>query len=600
MVLNLDSISFFPRLSQCLFALASGIKALQKQDSNPTSRRESAASGSSNPSSSSGINSISTNAATLAFGSTFPITHPSSTLSNPAVSTSIRPGVEGTLTQLNAATSELLKAVFNLGLYYPRLADGFQDSTDPNQSGRAVAGESFHEALEPLLDPIIRLMIVLPLSSTPAPNPPSIAPTPPVMTGCPLGPPLTNVIACLLNFPVSGYREEWFGKTFSSRTQSKEKGKPRSAAKFLAGALFGNPFAKEKADLGKEKNASSSPNLGSSSNLEDDEEDSDEEEVQEPTLLNLATGEDGSLKVHARAPPVLKKLLLLLDSMLARYFSVSDPDSPSVKRIADSDGISLEEIFQPLLLLLRKLAAEDNRSRKFLREILLPPDIDREIPLDKRGDTTGRLVRLMSAVLLPQCARAAGELLLAICEGDGNLMTEEFGWGPCAGFLTNNGGVGNALPGNNARAGTKASKGKGPSHPNHEGRSINPITGSYNPTAEELSKDPINQLSNEEKEAEAEKMFTLFDRMNKTGIIKVKDPRENMMESGRFEEIETRNQKDEMEKIRNEELNDEEEVEKEMKAFRERKEIARKRAQNLARNSIVGASTNLNGGFGGI
>lgn len=530
------------------------------------------------------------NAAVLALGigmsgsfqSSIPATS-SSTLVNNSNQTPSRPGVEGTMTQLNAATSELLKALFNLGLYYPRLsATPFLSSTNTSDpmSDRPIVGESFHESLAPLLDPIIRFLIILPISSP-----------------CPLAPPMTNVIAALLNFPIKGYRDHWFGNAFLVNKKKKTE-KPKSAAKFLAGAIFGNPFngtaAGSPSGKEREKDSTSSPKIGAATSAaaaghvgstEDEVESMSEDEDEESMkTLNLATGEDGALKVHSTAPPVLKKLLILLDRMCSRYFAISDPDDTAVKRQAMADGIELEEIFQPLILLLRKLSSEDDKVRRYLRMVLLPPEVDREIPLDRRGDTTGRLVRLMSAVLLPQCARAAGELLLALCEGDPSLMTEEFGYGPCAGFLSNNNLAG-SLP---SKRPTKARdhKHKESRDENGEIRTINPITGSYNPTSTELANDPINKLSDLEKEKEAEKLYSLFDRMNKTGVMKVKDPRESLMQNdpGRFQEIEDKIQKDEIESLRKEELEDEELVEREMRELRKRKEVARERAAKLARN----------------
>jgi hypothetical protein len=87
---------------------------------------------------------------------------------------------------------------------------------------------------------------------------------------------------------------------------------------------------------------------------------------------------------------------------------------------------------------------------------------------------------------------------------------------------------------------------------------INPITGTYWPGGEssESAQSPMTEF---EKEQEAERMCSLFDRMNRSGIISATDPRKLAVESGRFQEIE---QSVDVEQ-------DEEDKLEEMKALRE-------------------------------
>lgn len=54
--------------------------------------------------------------------------------------------IPGTQAQLYAALSELLKSLFNLGLYYPRMADDM--GSGKAKEDRAVLGEAFHPAFE--------------------------------------------------------------------------------------------------------------------------------------------------------------------------------------------------------------------------------------------------------------------------------------------------------------------------------------------------------------------------------------------------------------------------------------------------------------------
>lgn len=179
---------------------------------------------------------------------------------------------------------------------------------------------------------------------------------------------------------------------------------------------------------------------------------------------------------------------------------------------------------------------------------------DRTQGLDKRRDMTGILVRLMSSNEYPRLARASGELLLALCDGQAARMAAEIGYGPCAGFLHSIGQV-NALPG------APLTNGKG--------KLVDPVTGKVQPTAEEMSRqDQALPMTEEEKETEADRLFSLFDRMDRTGVMKVQNPLKQAVDSGRFQEIENKSEEEERERAEEEDRCLETTVEREMKAFR--------------------------------
>lgn len=69
-------------------------------------------------------------------------------------------------------------------------------------------------------------------------------------------------------------------------------------------------------------------------------------------------------------------------------------------------------------------------------------------------------------------------------------------------------------------------------------KEINPITGQY--VSSEKQPD-LKDMTDEEKEREAEKLFVLFERLKKTGIIDVENPIAKAMQEsqGRFEEIDS-------------------------------------------------------------
>lgn len=101
------------------------------------------------------------------------------------------------------------------------------------------------------------------------------------------------------------------------------------------------------------------------------------------------------------------------------------------------------------------------------------------------------------------------------------------------------------------------------------------MTGQFDPTPAELASDPINALSDSEKEREAEKLFALFDRINRTGVISVKNPMQAAAEEGRFEEIDAKVEEEERRAREEEEERDEREVGKMMEERRRKMEKAR-------------------------
>ncbi|KAJ2176962.1 hypothetical protein GGH18_006227 [Coemansia sp. RSA 530] len=68
-----------------------------------------------------------------------------------------------------------------------------------------------------------------------------------------------------------------------------------------------------------------------------------------------------------------------------------------------------------------------------------------------------------------------------------------------------------------------------------ESGAVNPVTGRY--WSQEDTNQELANMTDEEKEREAERLFVLFERLNKTGIIKTANPVRAAAESGRFEEL---------------------------------------------------------------
>ncbi|KAH9007276.1 guanine nucleotide exchange factor synembryn-domain-containing protein [Lactarius hatsudake] len=194
----------------------------------------------------------------------------------------------------------------------------------------------------------------------------------------------------------------------------------------------------------------------------------------------------------------------LLEVSLSHYFpGTVESDDASVRATAKAESEStLDELLAPLVMLLLKLVTGDAGARDRVREWLLPPNLDRTVVLESRADTLGRLLRLLTSVYHTRLNSMSGELLYAVCNHDAMQLISQVGYGNVAGFLFNKGVV----------TGPPTSGGaSGSADPS--GAQINPITGAIQ------EERPDIEMTEEEREHEAEKLFVLFDRLERSGAV---------------------------------------------------------------------------------
>ncbi|ELU39698.1 Ric8 domain-containing protein [Rhizoctonia solani AG-1 IA] len=298
---------------------------------------------------------------------------------------------------------------------------------------------------------------------------------------------LTYAIHALLNVPVAPFAHLWFpqspkpSRSSSSGTQSPrpsldKNGSPVEAHGSGSGSGNGSPLSRALNLL----NRRSSPGRKSPP---------------------LPTGDSA-----IRALSILQNLLAL------HLPGNCDPDDAGVRAAAKSKGVSLDEVGAPIAALVTRLAAGDDGARTRMAAVVLPPDMDRSSPLEKKDDFLGRCIRLMTSVYYPTLNDAIGELLFVLCGSDGQALSAAIGYGNAAGHLYNKG----------IMAPPPASSG---------GDDINPITG----TREAPSGPSLSEMTDEEKQREAEKLFVLFDRMERMGMAK--NPIREAFQSGKFENL---------------------------------------------------------------
>lgn len=166
----------------------------------------------------------------------------------------------------------------------------------------------------------------------------------------------------------------------------------------------------------------------------------------------------------------------------------------SMQAYKDND---LEQTVTPLVSVLRSIhesAPED--VQKIIRTKILPAKDDREMVLGRGESLPARLLRNSTNPLTPQLRDAISHFLFELSDKDASKFVENVGYGFASGFLFQNN---IPVPQNAVGA-----DGAGPS-----GRPVNPITGQF---LDQESGPDLPEMTEEEKEREAERLFVLFER----------------------------------------------------------------------------------------
>lgn len=373
------------------------------------------------------------------------------------------------------AMSDLLKLTFNLLLYYPKLSESEPQNSDTPNDGENVMGDFWNPKLDGLLPPLLRVFSSLP------PTFPS-----------PLTAPLTHVIHSLITIPITpALRPVWFAvpATQSSRD-----------------TLVTTP----KASSTSQRTESSTPSSRSDSPTR-----------YSPTAPKLSTL-DRALSVLAvgrkslsRSPSpnlsatadIVQRTFDLLEVSFSHYFPGDiDGDDVSVRERCKEESMdSLDDILSPLIVLVTRLCLADETCRVRVRQWIVPDDLDRSSALESRPDLLGRCLRLLSSVYHPRLKDSVGEMLFAVSDSNATTLSALFGYGNVAGFLFHKGVMSAPAqdPGSSNASLTTSS-----------GTAIDPITGKTVELTPSLS-----DMTDDEKMHEMEKLFVLFDRLEKSGAL---------------------------------------------------------------------------------
>ncbi|KAK3393711.1 guanine nucleotide exchange factor [Podospora didyma] len=233
--------------------------------------------------------------------------------------------------------------------------------------------------------------------------------------------------------------------------------------------------------------------------------------------------------------PIINALLNLpLDDkdIQASFFPKDEPQSV-VMRLIDLLDLALksyseselEQTTTPLVCVI-SIAYEHAPSdvRQSIRTGLLPTEEERQNVLGEGNTLAARLLRNSTNPLAPELRNAISHLFFDISDKDASKFVKNVGYGFASGFLFQN-----QIPIPEAASEAfNAGSSEGPERP------VNPVTGQFL-DAESVSDLP--EMTDEEKEREAEKLFVLFERLKQTGVMDVQNPVEKAFHEGRFEEL---------------------------------------------------------------
>ncbi|XP_029010681.1 synembryn-A isoform X2 [Betta splendens] len=239
-------------------------------------------------------------------------------------------------------------------------------------------------------------------------------------------------------------------------------------------------------------------------------------------LLSCADGEELNDEFHGHTVNLLGNLPVpCLDVLVMPKVQQCSTESQGINMDAAdmllefmerkiNQGHKLKETLLPSLNLLTESARIHRETRKFLRSKVLPPLREVRNRPEVGSSLRNKLVRLMTHIDT-DVKDCAAEFLFVLCKENVSRFIKYTGYGNAAGLLAARGllRVGKDL-------GNYSDDEESETEEYKEAKAnINPITG----VVEDEKPDPMEGMTEEEKEYEAMKLVQMFDRLSRTNMI---------------------------------------------------------------------------------
>ncbi|KAI0410106.1 guanine nucleotide exchange factor [Xylaria palmicola] len=184
----------------------------------------------------------------------------------------------------------------------------------------------------------------------------------------------------------------------------------------------------------------------------------------------------------------------------------------------------LEAIVTPLIGAIRGLYDYAPQNvRTSIQQRLLPAEADRTEVLGRSTSLPSWLLQHSTNPITPKLHETICDLLFELSDKDASKLVENVGYGFASGLLYNKN---IPMPPNTSEAsGNDAAS---------SSRPVNPITGQF---LDSERQSDLPEMTEAEREREAERLFVLFQRLQANGMVSVENPLRTAVEEGRFEEL---------------------------------------------------------------
>ncbi|KAI0473921.1 guanine nucleotide exchange factor [Xylariaceae sp. FL0804] len=190
-------------------------------------------------------------------------------------------------------------------------------------------------------------------------------------------------------------------------------------------------------------------------------------------------------------------------------------------RVVYKDG-DAEGSVTPLLGVIRAVHEHGpSGTKRSIRKKLLPTEDDRRKALGRTDSLPSWLLKNSTNPTSPELRETISDLLFDMSDKDSSTFVDNIGYGFASGFLFSRN---IPIPQNASEASSSAAG----------NRPVNPVTGQFL-DAESQPAGP--EMSQAEREREAERLFVLFERLRANGVISAENPVRTAQEEGRFEEL---------------------------------------------------------------
>jgi len=220
-------------------------------------------------------------------------------------------------------------------------------------------------------------------------------------------------------------------------------------------------------------------------------------------IVNFLTNLDGKPELTS---------ILFPDNDMANIQKILDFLLRKLEKSMTSSQLNLKEEVAPSLSVLWSVSKMHRHTRKYLKNIVLPPLTARDIQEkpEKGSSVRSRLVALLTNPD-PEVATMTAEFLFVLCKHNVGRLVKHSGYGNAAGLLARRG----LLQGGRGEGDFSADEESDTEDYQKEAHKVNPITGCI----EEERKNPLEGMTDEQKEYEAMKLVNMMDQLMKGGLI---------------------------------------------------------------------------------